>query len=228
MGQILHGSATTTEAIRRAIQRSQESLRALASATGSTTRRSPNGSRGPRSPIGSLGRRSRSRRSSRSRTRRSSSLSGDTHYCRSTIAFTRCAASDALLIASLPAASRHLAASRRRRRQAGQAQVQGLCDRLLPCRPRRGANCGRQAPPLRCHRPNVEIRLRSTHKAANMVTSCRFLEALVAAVPYKIHTVLTGNGIQFADLQRTGQVQWPGSAAIPSTVPVAGSTSKIG
>jgi hypothetical protein len=30
MGQILHGSATTTEAIRRAIQPSQESLRALA------------------------------------------------------------------------------------------------------------------------------------------------------------------------------------------------------
>jgi transposase-like protein len=30
MGQVLHGSATTTEAIRRAIQRSQESLRALA------------------------------------------------------------------------------------------------------------------------------------------------------------------------------------------------------
>ncbi len=30
MGQILHGSATTTEAVRRAIQRSQESLRALA------------------------------------------------------------------------------------------------------------------------------------------------------------------------------------------------------
>jgi len=30
MGQILHGSATTTEAIRRAIQHSQASLRALA------------------------------------------------------------------------------------------------------------------------------------------------------------------------------------------------------
>ena len=29
MGQMLHGSATTTEAVRRAIQRSQESLRAL-------------------------------------------------------------------------------------------------------------------------------------------------------------------------------------------------------
>jgi transposase len=30
MGQVLHGSATTTEAVRRAIQRSEESLRALA------------------------------------------------------------------------------------------------------------------------------------------------------------------------------------------------------
>ncbi len=30
MGQILHGSATTTEAVRRAIQRRQESLRTLA------------------------------------------------------------------------------------------------------------------------------------------------------------------------------------------------------
>lgn len=29
MGQVLHGTATTTEAIRRAIQHSQESLRAL-------------------------------------------------------------------------------------------------------------------------------------------------------------------------------------------------------
>jgi Helix-turn-helix domain len=30
MGQVLHGSATTTEAIRRALQNSQKSLRALA------------------------------------------------------------------------------------------------------------------------------------------------------------------------------------------------------
>src|SRR5215212_11783853 len=30
MGQVLHGSATTTEAIRRAVQRSEESVRALA------------------------------------------------------------------------------------------------------------------------------------------------------------------------------------------------------
>ena len=34
MGQILHGSATTTAAVRRAIQHSQESLRALANRHG--------------------------------------------------------------------------------------------------------------------------------------------------------------------------------------------------
>ena len=34
MGQILHGSATTTEAVRRAIQHSQASLRALATRYG--------------------------------------------------------------------------------------------------------------------------------------------------------------------------------------------------
>ncbi len=34
MGQVLHGSATTTEAIRRAIQNSQASLRALATRYG--------------------------------------------------------------------------------------------------------------------------------------------------------------------------------------------------
>ena len=34
MGQILHGSATTTEAVRRAIQHSQESIRTLASRYG--------------------------------------------------------------------------------------------------------------------------------------------------------------------------------------------------
>ena len=41
MGQILHGSATTTEAIRRAIQHSQESLRRL----GEALRRQPEDSR---------------------------------------------------------------------------------------------------------------------------------------------------------------------------------------
>ena len=37
---------------------------------------------------------------------------------------------------------------------------------------------------------------------ANTKTSTAFLDALVEAVPYKIHTVLTDNGIQFADLPK--------------------------
>ena len=39
------------------------------------------------------------------------------------------------------------------------------------------------------------------HKA-NMQTARAFLEALVAAVPYKVEIVLTDNGIQFADLPK--------------------------
>jgi len=37
------------------------------------------------------------------------------------------------------------------------------------------------------------------HRAANVKTATGFLAALIEAVPYKIHTVLTDNGIQFCD-----------------------------
>src|SRR5476651_2713605 len=33
-------------------------------------------------------------------------------------------------------------------------------------------------------------------------TAARFLQALIAAVPYRLHTVLTDNGLQFTDLPR--------------------------
>jgi transposase InsO family protein len=63
MGQVLHGSATTTEAVRRAIQRSQESVRALARRHGvspttvqkwrkrQTTADAPMGPKEPRSTV---------------------------------------------------------------------------------------------------------------------------------------------------------------------------------
>src|SRR5437764_6415133 len=66
MGQVLHGSATTTEAVRRAIQHSQESLRALAKRYGinqktvakwkqrSSPTDLPTGPRDPRSTVLSL------------------------------------------------------------------------------------------------------------------------------------------------------------------------------
>ena len=37
---------------------------------------------------------------------------------------------------------------------------------------------------------------------ADMQAAASFLQALIAAVPYRIHTVLTDNGIQFADLPK--------------------------
>jgi transposase InsO family protein len=40
------------------------------------------------------------------------------------------------------------------------------------------------------------------HVAANIHTAADFLRALIAAVPYKIHTVLTDNGVQFCHAPR--------------------------
>ena len=40
------------------------------------------------------------------------------------------------------------------------------------------------------------------HETANRWIATDFLKALIKAVPYKIHTVLTDNGIQFTDLPK--------------------------
>src|SRR5688572_30055385 len=68
-------------------------------------------------------------------------------------------AADALVFAALPSASWPRTAARHRRRQATAIQVQALPDRLLSYRPRRGADRGRTALPLRGHRPDREIRV---------------------------------------------------------------------
>ena len=43
------------------------------------------------------------------------------------------------------------------------------------------------------------------HAQADRSTACIFLEALIAACPYLPHTVLTDNGIQFAELPKNRQ-----------------------
>ena len=84
MGQVLHGSATTTEAVRRAIQHSQESLRSLASRYGSTRRPWRSGRREPRLAICRPVRASRRPRFCQMMTRRSSSPSASAgiRFCR--------------------------------------------------------------------------------------------------------------------------------------------------
>ena len=164
MGQVLHGSATTTEAIRRAIQHSQESLRALAKRYGinqktvakwkkrASVADLPTGPREPRSTVLSP-----EEEAVIVAFRRYTLLPLDDclYALQPTIPhLTRSS------IASLPAAPRHRPAARCRGRQAGEEEVQGLSDRLLPHRHCRGANRTGQAPHVRRHRPDLEVRLR--------------------------------------------------------------------
>jgi hypothetical protein len=149
MGQVLHGSARTTEAVRRAIQHSQESLRVLAQRHGINqktvakwkNRTSASDLRtGPKEP-------------------RSTVLSVEDEAI--IVAFRRhtLLPLDDCLYALQPtiphltrsslhrclARSRHLAAARGRGRQARQEAVQALSDRLSAHRYRRGPDRRRQA-----------------------------------------------------------------------------------
>ena len=55
---------------------------------------------------------------------------------------------------------------------------------------------------------------------ADMQAAAAFLEALVGAVPYRIHTVLTDNGIQFADLPKNVEDLRQDGVDIPSIASV--------
>ncbi len=50
---------------------------------------------------------------------------------------------------------------------------------------------------LGCHRPHQQVRFVELHRQAKRRTAGEFLRHLTEAIPYKIHTVLTDNGIRF-------------------------------
>jgi hypothetical protein len=143
MGQILHGSATTTATVRRAIQNSQESLRALARRCGinpktvakckarDSVRDLPTGPRDPRSTVLTA-----VEDAVIVAFRRHTLLSLDD--CLYALQGDD-PASDALIPASLPAAPRHQPPAGDRGRQASEAEGQALPDRLLPHRYSRSA-----------------------------------------------------------------------------------------
>jgi transposase InsO family protein len=206
MGQVLHGSATTTEAIRRAIQHSQASLRALAKRYGinpkTVAKWKKRGSvtdlpTGPREP-------------------KSTVLSIEEEAI--VIAFRRhtLLPLDDCLYALQPTIP-HLTRSS-----------------LHRCLQRHGISrlpqVGGDTPDKRKFKPYpigyfhidiAEVRTEEgklylfvaidrtskfafveLHEKADRPTAVRFLEGLIAAVPYRLHTVLTDNGIQFADLPK--------------------------
>ena len=146
MGQVLHGSATTTEAVRRAIQHSQESLRSLAKRHGinqktvakwkrrTSVADRPTGPKDPRSTVLSIG-----DEAVIVAFRKPTLLPPRRLPLR---AAADAAASHEIIPASRSAAVRHLAAAPRRGRSLRQTEVQNLPDRLLPHRHRGGPNDG--------------------------------------------------------------------------------------
>jgi len=201
MGQVLHGSATTTEAVRRAIQHSQESLRALAKRYGINQktvakwkRRSsvtdlPTGPRQPRSTVLSI---------------------EDEAIIVAFRKHTLLPLDDCLY--ALQATIPHLTRSSLHRC----LQRHGI-GRLPQVEGDKPAKMAFKAYPIGFFHIDIAevqtaegklylfVAIDRTSKfvfvqlveKATRVTASAFLSALVAAVPYKIHTVLTDNGIQF-------------------------------
>ena len=206
MGQILHGSARTTEAVRRAIQHSQESLRALAMRYGVNQktvakwkkRSSASDERtGPKDPHSTV-------------------LSLDEEAI--VVAFrkhTLLPLDDCLY--ALQATIPHLRRSSLHRC----LQRHGI-SRLPEVEGDKPAKKKFKSYPIGFFHIDIAevqtaegklylfVAIDRTSKfafvklfdKATMAMATAFLEELIAAVPYVIHTVLTDNGIQFADLPK--------------------------
>lgn len=201
MGQVLHGSATTTEAIRRAIQDSQESLRTLAKRHGIN----------PKTVAKWKGRETVADRPTGPREPRSTVLSLDEEAI--IVAFRRhtllplddCLYALQPTIPSLTRSSLHRCLQRH-----------GL-GRLPEVEGDKPTRKRFKAYPLGYfHIDIAEVRTEEgklylfvaidrtskfafveLHERATTRVSADFLRRLIAAVPYKIHTVLTDNGTQF-------------------------------
>ena len=193
-------------AVRRAIQNSQESLRALANRYGinqktvAKWKKSFVGDRSADRPEraavdGSVGRGRGSRRrippAYPAAARRLSVCPAGDHP-----------ASDALLAASLPATPRDQPVAGRRRRQARQEKFKAYpigffhID-IAEVQTAEGKLYLFVAIDRTSNSPSLEL-----GDAATVHSASTFLDALIAAVPYKIHTVLTDNGtLQFAATQ---------------------------
>ncbi len=217
MGQVLHGSATTTEAVRRAIQNSQASLRALAERHGinpktvakwrkrDTTADRPTGPRAPHSTV----------------------LSVQEEAI--VVAFRRhtllplddCLYALQATIPHLTRSSLHRCLQRHGISRLPDVEGDKRAKRKFKSYPIGFFHIDIAEVQTAQGKLYLFVAIDRTSKfafaqlveKANTVTARAFLDALVAAVPYKIAIVLTDNGIQFADLpkNRSGPTaQWRG------------------
>src|ERR1700681_2604069 len=206
MGQVLHGCATTTETIRRAIQHSQESLRRLSNRYGinpktvakwrkrSSVADRPTGPKEPKSTVLSI---------------------EDEAIIVAFRRHTLLPLDDCLY--GLQPAIPHLTRSSLHRclQRHGISQLPDV-EGSKPAKKK-----FKTYPIGFFHIDIAEVRTEEgklylfvgidrtskfayaeLHEKANRYTSTDFLKALLEAVPYMVHTILTDNGIQFCDLPR--------------------------
>lgn len=167
MGQVLHSSATTTQAVHRAIQNSQESLRTLAKRYGINQKTVAKWKK--RTSVDDL--------TTRPKNPRSSVLSPEDEAA--IVAFrkrTLLPLDDCLytLQPSIPYLTR---------------------SSLHRCLQRHSIS---RLPEVKGDRPS-NFAFTELHTKASEMAAAEFLRNLVKAVPYRIHTVLTDNGIQFTN-----------------------------
>ena len=204
MGQVLHGCATTTEAVRRAIQHSQASLRTLAQALRNHPKTVAKWKK--RATVADLP--TGPRRPSRASFRIEDEAIIVAFRRHTLLPLDDCLyalqaddpASDPLVPASLPAAPRHLADCQRSK---ATSRTSGSS------RPIRSAISTSTSPKSAPPRASSISSSPSTGPRSSPSSNCiekattavaaDFLRALIQAVPYKVHTVLTDNGIHFTD-----------------------------
>ena len=175
MGQVLHGSATTTETIRRAIQHSQASLRALSKRYGINRKTVAKWRQrtsvadqctGPKDPHSTV----------LSPEDEAVVVGLSASHAPAAGRLPLCAAGhdpapDPLVAASLPAAPWDQPIAGGRRRQTQAVALQGLSARLLPYRSGRGSHGRRPALPARRHRSYDQVRLRAIAREGDAANS---------------------------------------------------------
>jgi transposase-like protein len=206
MGQVLHGSATTTEAIRRAIQHSQESLRSLAQRYGVNPKTVakwkkraavtdlPTGPKDPKSTVLSV-------------EEEAIILAFRRHTL---LPLDDCLYALQATIPHLTRSSLHRCLQRHGISRLPEVEGDKPDKRKFKTYPigyfhidiaEVRSEAGKLYLFVAIDRTS-KFAFAELHEKADRSSAARFLEALIAAVPYRLHTVLTDNGIQFTDLPR--------------------------
>ena len=109
----------------------------------------------------------------------------------------------ALQSVPLPRATRHLPTARVARSKLQAGQVRGNRDRIRPHRHQRTPPSPGQAQHVPGNRSRVQVQTYVEFRDdAGKMNGAEFLRGVVEAFPYAIHTVLTDNGMAFADLPK--------------------------